>query len=100
VKLITAIVRTTSLERVVKSLEGIGITSMTISKIRGLGEEVRLNNPYAIHEKIEVIVADEKADAVVKTVLENTRTGLVGDEVITVASLDYTVRIRTEERLK
>lgn len=99
-KLITAIVRTTSLERVVQSLGDVGIKSMTISEIKGLGEEVRLNNPYLIHDKIEIIVSEEKADAVVKTVLDNTRTGLVGDGVITVASLDYSVKIRTKERLK
>jgi nitrogen regulatory protein PII len=54
-KLITGIVRTTSLERVVQSLERIGIKGMTISQIKGLGEELRLNNPYSIHDKIEII---------------------------------------------
>lgn len=73
---------------------------MTISEIKGLGEEVQLNNPYMIHDKIEIIVSEEKAEAVVKTILDNTRTGLVGDGVITVASLDYVVKIRTEKRLE
>jgi nitrogen regulatory protein PII len=99
-KLVTAIVRTTSLERVVQALEHTGIKSMTISEIKGLGEQVRLNNPYSIHDKIEIYVSDDEADVAVKTILENTRTGLAGDGVVAVASLDYAVKIRTEERLK
>lgn len=99
-KSVTAIVRTTSLARVVQALEHAGIKSMTISEIKGLGEEVRLNNPYSIHDKIEIYVSDDEADVVVKTILENARTGLAGDGVVAVASLDYAVKIRTEGRLK
>ena len=99
-KLVSGIVRTTSLERIVQSLERIGINNMTISEIKGLGEELRLNNPYSIHDKIELIVSDEKADRVVRTILDHAGTGLAGDGVISVAPLDYTVKIRSEERLK
>jgi len=99
-KSVTAIVRTTSIERVVKALEHIGIKSMAISEIKGLGEEVRLNNPSSIHDRIELFVSNEKVDAVVKTILENTCTGLAGDGVIAVATLDYTVKIRNAEKLK
>jgi len=98
-KLIVATVRTTSLERVVQSLEHIGIKSISILEIKGLGEEVRLNNPYSIHDKIELIVSDEQEDAVVRAVLENGRTGLAGDGIISVTPLDYAVKIRTKERL-
>jgi nitrogen regulatory protein P-II 1 len=97
-KLITAMVRTTSLERVVQSLEHMGIKSMTIMEIEGLGEEVRMNDPYSIHDKIEIIVSDEKAEAVVKTILDHTRTGLSGDGIISVSPLDYVIKIRTKER--
>jgi nitrogen regulatory protein P-II 1 len=99
-KSVTAIVRMSSLERVVKAFELNGIHSMTISEIKGLGEEVRLNNPYSIHDRIELFVSDDKADAVVKTILENSRTGLAGDGVIAVATLDYAVKIRTAEKVK
>lgn len=74
--------------------------SMTISEINELGEDLRLNNPYSIHNKIEIIVSDEKADVVVKTILDNASTRLADDGVISVATLDYAVKIRTEERLK
>jgi nitrogen regulatory protein PII len=99
-KQVTAVVRTTSLERVVHALELAEVKGMTISQIKGIGEEVRLNNPYSIHDKIEIIVPDEKADAVVKVILENTRSGLAGDGIITVLSLDYAVTIRTKEKMR
>ena len=99
-KLVTAIVRTTSPARVAQALEQLGTKSMTISEAKGLGEEIRLNNPYSIHDKIEIIVSDEVADAVVKTIIDNTRTGFAGDGIITVAPLAYAVKIRTGERIK
>jgi nitrogen regulatory protein P-II 1 len=100
VKLIAATVRTTSIERVVQSLEQIGIKSLSILEIKGLGEEVRLNNPYSIHDRIELIVSDDQVDAVVRAILENVRTGLAGDEIISVAPVDFAIKIRTKERLE
>ena len=99
-KLIAATVRTTSLERVVQSLEQNGIKSLSILEIKGLGEEVRLNNPYSIHDRIELIVSDDQVDAVVKAILENVRTGLAGDGIISVAPVDFAIKIRTKERLE
>jgi nitrogen regulatory protein PII len=99
-KLITAIVRTTRLEDVVRAFAQVGIKGMTISKIKGLGEEVRLYNPYTIHDKIEIIVPDDAAGKVVAVLLEHSRVGMPGDGVITVQTLDYAVKIRTEEKLK
>jgi nitrogen regulatory protein PII len=36
-KIVTAFVRTTSLEEIVKSLQGIDVRSMTIEEIKGIG---------------------------------------------------------------
>ena len=41
-KIVTAIILTISLERVVKALQHIGINGMTISEIKETGEQVRL----------------------------------------------------------
>lgn len=98
-KLVTGIVRTTSIDRVVQSLERIGITGMTISEIKGLGQEIRLNNPYLIHDKIEIIVPEGRVDEVVQTILKNAGTGLAGDGIIAVHSLDFVVNIRNGEKM-
>lgn len=99
-KMVTAFVRTTSLERIVQSLEDIGIKGMTISEIKGIGQQVRLNNPYTIHDRIDVIVPDDKADAVVNIILKHARTSLPGDGLIAVSPLDYAIKIRTQEKFK
>ncbi len=99
-KMVTAFVRTTSLERIVQSLEDLGIKGMTISEIKGIGQQVRLNNPYTIHDRIDVIVPDDKADGVVNIIVEHARTSLPGDGLITVSPLDYAIKIRTQEKFK
>lgn len=98
-KLVTAIVRTVGVNHVVKSLEEAGFKGLTISEIKGVGDEATINKPYTIHDKIEIIISDEDAEKAVNIILENARSGIAGDGVISVAPLDYAVKIRTMERL-
>jgi nitrogen regulatory protein P-II 1 len=98
-KMIMAIIRTTSLEHIVRKLEHIGIRNLTISEIKGIGEEVPLFKPYTIRDRIEIIVSDDKADEAARTILEHAATGLPGDGVIAVSPLDYAIKIRTKEKL-
>ncbi len=97
-KIVTAIVRTTCLEGIVKSLEDAGIKSMTISQIKGVGEQVQLFKPYTIHSRIEIIVPDEKAEEVTNVIMENAHTGLAGDGIIAVYPIDHMIKIRTKEK--
>jgi nitrogen regulatory protein P-II 1 len=99
-KLIVAIIRTTSLQHIVQQLEKIGIKGLTISEVRGIGEEMRLNKPYSIHNRVDILVPDERADEVSKVILDHAATGLAGDGLVAVSSVDYAVRIRNRERLK
>jgi nitrogen regulatory protein P-II 1 len=97
-KTITAVVRTDSLEEIVKSLEDKGIRGMTITEIKGVGEEVRLYKPYTIHNRIEIIVPDEKVDEVTGVIVQHGKTGFAGDGLIGVYPMDYVIRIRTGEK--
>jgi len=72
---------------------------MTIEEIKGIGQEVSLDKLYTIHDRIDVIVPDEKADKVANIILEHGRSGLAGDGLIVVQSADYAVKIRTKEKL-
>lgn len=93
-----AIVRTSSLEKIVTALEDIGIMGITITNVKGTGEEVSLYRPYAIHSRIEIIAGDEKADEAVHTIVRHGKTGFAGDEIIGVYPMDYMVKIRTGEK--
>ena len=98
-KMVTAIVRTTCVESIVRSLESIGVRGMTICEIKGIGEQVQLYNPYTIHDRIEIIVPDERADEVTNIILEHAHSGFPGDGLIAVHPLDYMLKIRTKEKL-
>jgi nitrogen regulatory protein P-II 1 len=99
-KTVVAIVRTSCVEGIVKSLEDAGIKSVTISQIKGIGEQVEVFKPYTIHSKIEMIVPDEKAEEVTDVIMECAHTGLAGDGIIAVYPMDYMIKIRTRERLE
>ncbi len=81
-KTITAIVRTGSVEEIVKALEDKGIRGMTITEIKGTGREVRLYKPYTIHSRIEMIVPDEKVDEITGVIVRYGKTGFAGDGLI------------------
>ncbi len=98
-KHIIAVIRTTSLRHVVQKLEQAGVKGMTISEVKGLGEEVRLNTPYSIHNRIDILVPDARADEIVNVIAEHAATGLAGDGLVSVSSVDYAVKIRNKERL-
>ncbi len=97
-KTVTAIVRTDSVEEIVKSLEENGVRGMTITEIKGTGREVRLYKPYTIHNRIEIIVPDEKVDEVIGIILQHGKTGFAGDGLIGVYPMDYMIKIRTGEK--
>ena len=72
---------------------------MTISNVKGLGEQVSLFNPYSIHDRIQIIAPDESVDEIEKIILNCAHTGFAGDGIIFVSPIDRLTKIRTEEKL-
>lgn len=99
-KLITAIVRTTALEAIVKALEGAGIRGLTISEVKGIGEQVQLFKPYTIHRRIEIFVPNDRADNVTKVILDHASTGISGDGLLSVQPVECVIKIRTREKVE
>ena len=98
-KTIVAIVRTTAVENIVQCLEAAGIRGMTMSEVRGLGEQVRIRDPYTVHIRIELIIPDEKVEEISETIVGCAHTGLSGDGLIAVYPMDYMIHIRTNKKL-
>lgn len=98
-KMVTAIVRTTALEGIVKALEAEGVRGMTIFEVKGTGEQVQLFRPYTIHKKIEIIIPDDRADRVVNIIVEHGHTGLAGDGLIAVLPVECVMKIRRKEEI-
>ena len=106
-KKITAIVRPEKLEPLKEALFAAQVSGMTISQVQGCGSqhgwkeyyrgtEVLLNMVPKI--KFEIVVDDERVDALVDLVSTVARTGEVGDGKIFIFPVEQVIRIRTGER--
>jgi nitrogen regulatory protein P-II 1 len=85
----------------------IGIGGMTVTEVRGFGQqkghtEIYRGTEYVIDflpkVKIEVVVKDEDVEKVIETIMKTAQTGRVGDGKIFVIPVEEVVRIRTGER--
>ena len=106
-KKIEAIIRPEKLEHVKDALEQEGFVSMTITEVKGRGEQKGITLQFRGRTmevevlpkvKIEIVVDDSKVDAVIETIVRSARTGRVGDGKIFVIPIEDAVRIRTGER--
>jgi nitrogen regulatory protein P-II 1 len=106
VKKIEAVVRHFKLEEVKDALMEVGVQGMTVTEVRGFGRQKGHKEQYRGAEytvdflpkvKMEVVVTDDQAKAVIETIVRTARTGQIGDGKIFVTDLNETVRIRTGE---
>lgn len=105
-KKIEAIIRHFKLEDVKDALMETGVQGMTVSEVKGFGRQKGHKELYRGAEysvdflpkvKMEVVVGDDQAQAVIETLVRTARTGQAGDGKIFVTDLDEMVRIRTGE---
>ena len=105
-KKVEAIIRPFKLEDVKLALVNAGIVGMTVTEVRGFGRQKGQVERYRGSEftveflqklKVEVVIADEKIDAVLKAIAEAAKTGEIGDGKIFISPVDSVVRIRTGE---
>ena len=106
-KMVVAIIRDSRLEAVTRALGENGYGSMTVSEVRGRGEQGGIRQQYRGAEyvidllpriQVEVAVHDGAVERVVDLVCEAARTGKPGDGKVFVQPLEDAVRVRTGER--
>ena len=106
-KKIEAIIQPFKLDEVKESLKQIGIDGMTISEVRGHGRQKGHKEVYRGQEyqvdllpkvKLEMVVADERSEEVIKTLAFAARTGKIGDGKIFVYEVAEAIRIRNNDR--
>ena len=106
-KKIEAIIKPFKLDDVREALTEIGITGMTVSEVKGFGRqkghtEIYRGAEYAVDflpkVKVELIIADEDVERVIDVIIENARSGKIGDGKIFVLPVEGAIRIRTGER--
>lgn len=105
-KKIEAIIRPEKLNDVKEAMSEIGVNGMTVSNVLGFGNQKGYTQIYRGQEivsrlltkiKLEVVVADEKVDQVVTTLISTAKTGKFGDGKIFVSNIIDAYRIRTGE---
>ena len=106
-KKIEAIIKPFKLDEVKDKLSAIGVEGITVTEVQGFGRqkgktELYRGAEYEVHfvlkVKLEIVVADDRAGAVVAAIEEGARTGAIGDGKIMVIPMDDAFRIRTGER--
>ena len=105
-RLVTAIIKPFKLEEVKEALEAFGITGMTVSEASGYGRQRGHSEVYRGAEytvdfvpkvRLEVVVDDIDADAVVAVILKAAQTGRIGDGKIWTVPVEDVARVRTGE---
>lgn len=105
-KKIEAIIRPEKLEDVLNALESQGCGGLMITDIEGYGKQKGVvhqwrGEKYKIDAlpkvKLEAVVKDSDLRNIVKTIVDNARTGDIGDGKIFIHPVENSIRIRTGE---
>lgn len=103
-KKIEAIIRPERVNSVVGALETAGYHGVTVYEVAGHGKQRSHVERQGDHEAqlrpkvmLIIVVKDHDLDPVVKVIVENAKTGMVGDGRIFVSELSDVIRIRTGE---
>jgi len=105
-KMVMAIIKPERFEFVKKALEDKGFVSMTISEVKGRGEQKGITLEYRGGKmvvdvlpkiKLEIVVRDKDVDELVATLTGAAHTGKIGDGKIFVLPVEKSIRIRTGE---
>ena len=105
-KKIEAIIKPFKLDEVKEALQEIGIQGLSVTEVKGFGRQKGHTELYRGAEyvvdflpkvKIEVVLADDMADAAVDAIIDAAKTDKIGDGKIFVSDVSQAIRIRTRE---
>ena len=102
-----AVVQPNKFEAVKEALIAAGIEGMTVSEVRGHGQQKGHTETYRGREygvdllpkvKIELVLDDKLVNSTVETIVKAASTGKIGDGKIFLSKVDEVIRIRNLER--
>ena len=106
-KKVEAVIRPERLQAVQDALDTLGASGLTVTDVMGCGTQrgytetyrgARANISLQRKVKVEAVVTDASAGAVVDAIAGAARTGEVGDGKVFVMPVEEAVRIRSGER--
>ncbi len=104
---IEAIIQPFKLDGVKEALKAINISGITVLEVRGHGRQAGHKEVYRGREydvdllpkiMLVMVVAADRKDEVVRTLVESARTGKIGDGKIFVSEVQEAIRIRDDLR--
>ncbi len=105
-KLVKTIIKPERFEFVKKALEEKDYAGMTVTDVKGRGEQKGITLEYRGKPmvvdmlpkiQIEIVVRDERLDELVALIMQAARTGKIGDGKIFILPVEKAIRIRTGE---
>jgi nitrogen regulatory protein P-II 1 len=102
-----AIIQPNKFEAVKDALISAGVEGMTITEVRGHGQQKGHTETYRGREygvdllpkvKIEMVLPDNRVDDTIDVIVKNASTGKIGDGKIFVSKVEEVIRIRNLER--
>jgi nitrogen regulatory protein P-II 2 len=105
-KMIVAVIQPEKLGAVKEALFNAEVCRMTVSRVRGCGQQAGYDEHYRGQVKsvnllekirIEIAVNDEFVKQTVKAIVKGAKSGNLGDGKIFVMPMDDCIRIRTDE---
>jgi len=94
---ITAIIRSSELEKVEERLKDIGVKGVSVSRVKGYGEyaDFYKSDWMVTHARMEIFTEKSKADEIVSAIVETAHLGIAGDGIVAVLPVEKLYRIRT-----
>ena len=99
-KKIECIIQNKKLGDLEAALRAAGVGGMTVSEVKGFGNEQTRPDPYLFlpKTKIEVYCTDESSENLIQVISDVCRTGQLGDGKIAVFDIAELIRIRTGQK--
>jgi nitrogen regulatory protein P-II 1 len=103
-KEVKAYIRCQKAEEVIDALEAMGVQGITLIDVMGVGRladphsakySIKCVEKYSEIGKLEMVCSDENVHRIVETIREKAYTGMKGDGIIYVSSVELAVKIRT-----
>ena len=104
---VVAIIRPKQLDSVKDALAEVGVQGITVSEVRGHGRQKGHTETYRGREyevsfvpklKLEIVVQDQRVEAVVEAIVKSAATGQIGDGKIFLYKTEEAIRIRNQDR--
>lgn len=94
---VTAIIRSDVLEKVEQALQTIGVTGISVTKVKGYGEyaDFYSRDWMVSHARIEIFTHETRTEAIVQVIIDAAHVGMEGDGIVAVVPVEKLYRIRS-----